>query len=176
LVTSIIPNLVVRVSAEQAGASLRAGTAIDRGFSLLELVLVLAIIATLTAIAAPRYQGSLSRYRADLTARRIFQDLELAQVSAKAKGAALTVRIRQGTDELELFDTAGIDPHENTYCTRLSEPPYRADIATSTFGGDDYIMFDGWGLPDSGGTAVLTVGSETRTITVNAETGKATFE
>jgi prepilin-type N-terminal cleavage/methylation domain-containing protein len=153
-----------------------SGLVFSRGFSLFELVLVLAIIATITAIAAPRYQRSLSRYRADLAARRIVQDLELAQATARAKSAALTVRIRQGEDDVQLIDTAGLDPHESTYRTKLFEPPYQADITASTFNGDDSLIFDGWGMPDSGGTAVLTVGSETRTITVDADTGEATIE
>lgn len=147
-----------------------------RGFSMLELLLVLAIMATVAAIAAPRYAASTSRYRADLAALRIVQDLELAQATAKARGTALTVRIRQWADEVVLFDTAGLDPHVSEYCTKFREPPYQADITGSTFNGDNYIIFDGWGVPDSGGYAVLVVGSETRTINVDAETGKATIE
>jgi prepilin-type N-terminal cleavage/methylation domain-containing protein len=166
-----IPNLVLRTK-----NPLFSGLVFGRGFSLLELLLVLAIMTTLAAIAAPRYQRSLSRYRADLAARRIVQDLELAQAAAKATSAARTVRIRQGEDDVQLFDTAGLDPHESTYRTKLFEPPYQADITASTFNGDDYLIFDGWGIPDSGGTAVLAVGSEIRTITVDANTGEASIE
>jgi len=171
-----IPNLVFDTKTVQATNPLGAGAACDCGFSMLELVLVLAIMTTLAAIAAPRYAASAARYRADLAARRIVHDLELARATARAKGAALTVRVRQGTDEVVLFNTAGLDPHLSEYCTKLFEPPYQADITTSAFDGDDYIIFDGWGVPDSGGTAVLTVGSETRTITLDADTGKATIE
>jgi prepilin-type N-terminal cleavage/methylation domain-containing protein len=148
----------------------------NRGFSLLELVLVLGIITILAAIAQPRYGAATSRYRADLAARRIVQDLALAQATAKAKGAAQTVRIRQGADQVVLFDTAALDRHLPTYCTYLSDSPYKADITSSVFNGDNYIIFDGWGLPDSGGIAVLSVGSETRTITIDPDTGKASIE
>ncbi|MFC1635705.1 GspH/FimT family pseudopilin [Planctomycetota bacterium] len=171
-----IPNLLWSVKTIPSRKPFRSGAAFDCGFSLLELLLVLAIMATLTSMAIPRYQGSLARYRADLAARRIVHDLELAQATAKAKGAALTVRIRQAEDDVTLLDTAGLDPHESTYCTKFFESPYQADITTSTFGSDNDIIFDGWGLPDSGGTAILTVGSETRTITVDANTGEATIE
>jgi prepilin-type N-terminal cleavage/methylation domain-containing protein len=148
----------------------------NQGFSLLELVLVLGIIAIFAAIAVPRYGAATSRYRADLAARRIVQDLALAQATAKAKGAAQTVRIRQGADQVVLYDTAALDPHMSTYRTYFSDSPYKADITSSVFNGDNYIIYDGWGLPDSGGTAVLEVGSETRTITIDPNTGKATIE
>jgi type II secretory pathway pseudopilin PulG len=142
----------------------------------MELVLVLGIIAILATIAQPRYGAAVSRYRADLAARRIVQDLALAQAIAKAKGAAQTVSIHQGTDEVVLYDTAALDSHMSTYRTYLSDSPYKADISSSVFDGDNDVIFDGWGLPDSGGTAVLEVGSETRTITIDPNTGKASIE
>ena len=44
----------------------------------MELVLVMVIVATLAAIAVPRYAQATSRYRADAAARRIAADLSLA--------------------------------------------------------------------------------------------------
>ncbi len=150
--------------------------AANRGFSLLELVLVLGIIAILAAIALPRYSAATSRYQVDLAACRMVQDLALAQAAAQAQGATQRVRIDQGTDQIVLLDTAALDPHMPTYRTYLSDSPYEVDVSSSEFDADDYVIFDGWGLPDSGGTAVLTLGSETRTITVDPNTGKASIE
>ena len=171
-----IPNYLMDTKTAAATNPLGAAAARDCGFSMLELVLVLAIMTTLAAIGAPRYQASLIRYRADLAARRIVADLELAQATAKAKGSSITVIINQSTETVVLSGQAGLDPHVAEYCTKLSESPYRANITESSFPTDNNIIFDGWGIPDSGGTAVLTVGSETRTITVDAYTGRAIIQ
>ena len=146
------------------------------GFSLLELVLVLAIMATLAAIAVPRYQASLVRYRVDLAARRIVADLALAQSAAKASSSSRRVRFFVNTDQYRIFDLQPLDGDSSYYDINLSEKPYEADIISAEFGADDQIIFDGWGIPDSGGTVVLTVGPEQRTVTVDAETGKATVQ
>ncbi|MHC4992904.1 MAG: pilus assembly FimT family protein, partial [Planctomycetota bacterium] len=57
-----------------------------RGTSLIEVVIVLAVIATLAAIAQPRYAGALSRYHADSAARRIIADFAAARQRARATG------------------------------------------------------------------------------------------
>jgi len=171
-----IPNLVFDTKTAQATNPLGTGATCDCGFSILELVLVLAIMTTVAAMAAPRYAAPTARYRADLAARRIAHDLELARATAKAKGATQKTRLRHSSHEVQLYDAAALDPHMPTYLTHLSDSPYFADITSSDFGGDNKVIFDGWGLPDSGGAAVLTVGSETRTITVDPNTGKASIQ
>lgn len=160
----------------QTRNSICAGVGFDGGFSLLELVLVLAIMTILAAIAAPRYQRSLNRYRADLAAHRIVQDLKLAQATAKAKGTSQKVVISSGTETVVLTNLTDLDPHVSEYCTKLSESPYKANITSSSLPSNNDIIFDGWGFPDSSGMVVLSVGSETRTITVDANTGEATIE
>lgn len=146
------------------------------GFSLLELVLVLAIIATLTAIAVPRYQASEVRYRADLAARRIIADLALAQSNAKAAGSSRSVVFSPSTDQYQMPDLPPLDGTVGSYSVQLSGKTYGANITSANFGGDQEVVFNGWGIPDSGGTVVLTVGSEQRTVTVDAETGKAQIQ
>ena len=149
---------------------------VSRGFTLLELMLVMGIVAILVTIALPRFGAAGSRYQADLAARRLVQDLVLAQSTAKAKSAAQTVTINPDTDQVILLNATALDPHTSAYITSLSDRPYQADITLSDFNGDNSIVFNGWGLPDSNGTATLSVGTETRTVLVDAETGKASIE
>jgi type II secretory pathway pseudopilin PulG len=143
------------------------------GYSLLEIVLVLAIIVTLSAIAVPRYGASLTRYRADLAARRIVADIAQAQLSAKAACASSSIVFSVGDNKYEIPNLTSLDGASGSYVVKLSVRPYAAKLITADFGGDNQLAFNGWGLPDSGGTVTLTVGSEQRTVSVNGETGRA---
>jgi type IV fimbrial biogenesis protein FimT len=153
--------------------SLRRGP----GFSLIELVLVMTIIYILAAIAVPKYAGALARYRADAAARRVVTDLDFARQRARASSASITVRMRAQNDIVKVFDVRDPDDANNdNTITRLSNSPYLADVTAVDFGGDNLIVFDGYGAPDSGGTAVVTVGSVSRTIVLDADSGKAVVQ
>jgi len=146
------------------------------GFSLIELVMVITIISILAAIAVPRYAGALARYRADAAAQRIIADLDYARELARSTSTTVEVRVKSAADKVKIMSAPDLKDPTDVYTTLLAEAPYRADIVSRDFGGDSIIYFDGYGNPDSGGSTVITVGSETRTITLNADSGKAVVE
>ena len=170
------PNLPWSMKTARVKDTLYAGGMTSRGFSLLELLLVLAIIATLTAMAIPRYQGSLVRYRADLTAHRIIADLAQAQSSAKAASTSRTVAFSIASNSYQIPELSPLDGDSGNYHVALSERPYQAGLLSADFGGDTQIVFNGWGMPDSGGTITLAVGTEQRTVAVDTETGRARIQ
>ena len=144
--------------------------------SLLELLLVMGIVATLSAIAIPRYGASLTRYRADLAARRIIADLTLARSRAKATSASQTVMFFPSANAYYIPTIVDPDRPSIKYAVSISGTPYRATLVSVDLAGDDNVVFDGWGLPDSGGEIHILVGSESRTISIDSETGKATLQ
>ena len=145
------------------------------GFSLLEVLLVLAIVAICTAVAAPRYGRASGRYRADLAARRVVADLRLAQSSAKAASSSRTVSFSTATDQYQLSNVPALDGTSANYTVVLSAPPYQADLTNVSFSGSQ-VTFNGWGLPDQGGTVALSAGAEQRTVVVDAATGRISLQ
>ena len=146
------------------------------GFSLIELVLVLTIISVLSAIAVPRYAGALARYRADAAARRVVADLDYARQRARSSSSSVTAAFLPGQDLLLITGTISMDDPSASWRTDLSGSPYRADITASVFGADNTVTFNGFGDPDTGGTVILTVGSETRSVVLDVNTGKAVVQ
>ena len=146
------------------------------GFSLLEVLLVLAILAVFAAVAAPRYGRATGRYRADLAARRVVADLRLAQAWAKAASSARTVSFSTATDQYQLVNVPSPDGVSGDYTVVLSAEPYQADLTSVNFNNGSQVVFNGWGLPDHGGTVVLSAGAEQRTVVLDGGTGRVTVQ
>ncbi len=142
------------------------------GVSLLELMLVLAIIGIFAAMAAPRYGRAAARYRLDLAARRLAADLRLAQTHARITSSSRTVTFSAGSAQYQLLNVPAPDGAAGSCTVLLSAEPYRTESASvNLVNGAFQITFSGWGLPDTGGTVVLSAGGQQKTITIAGDTG-----
>ena len=144
-----------------------------RGFTLIDLVMVLSVITVVAAIAAPRYANALVRYRADAAARRITADIRLAQQTAKTTSSSRTITFDTTNHAYSIPNVRALDGQSMTYVVMLQEPPYLARLASVDMGGDVQLTFDGYGVPDSGGLITVQVGDATRTVVINPDTGSA---
>ncbi len=141
-------------------------------FTLIELVMVLVIMAILSALALPRFSGAIVNHRLDAASRRIALDLTFAQRRAKITSASQTLEFYPGTDSYELVGVASLDRPAHGYIVDLAEDPYAARITKADFDGDTTLVFDGFGLPESGGWLAIRVGGYYKTITVGSLTGQ----
>ena len=146
-----------------------------QGFTLFELVLVLFIFAIIASVAAPRYASAISRFQVDTVARRLVRDLTTARERARSQGANQSVTFTVASDAYTVVGLTGLDGSAN-YTVSVSGKPYNASIVSANFGGQTSVLFDGYGVPTSGGTVVLSSGGYTKTVTVNAQTGKAAHQ
>jgi prepilin-type N-terminal cleavage/methylation domain-containing protein len=145
-------------------------------FSLVELVMMLAIISILAAIAGPRYANSLALYRATATAQRIAGDLNLARTQAKISSAGQTVVFNVASNNYSLPGMAALPGQPSPYTVNLSSDPYGALLLTAVFGSGSTMSFDRFGQPATGGTVTVQSGAFVKTITVDPNTGLATTQ
>ena len=146
------------------------------GFSLLELLMVIAVMAIIVAIAEPRYAAAVSRYRASAAAQRIVADLGLAQAKARHLSTSRIVVFTVATSTYQLTGEADLSHPASTYTIALGDKPYQATLVSVNFAGAAQVTFNGYGVPSSGGTIVVKAGNATNTITVDADTGVSTIQ
>ena len=143
------------------------------GFTLVELVVVAAIVAVTAAIAVPRYTSSLSRYRADMAARRVAADLGMARNRAKVQGTTQTVLFTVSNDSYTLPGLPALDRPSDPYTVVISATPFLADLVSASFGGSTTASFNGYGAPAAGGSVVVQAGAIQKTVLLDANTGEA---
>ena len=103
-------------------------------------------------------------------------DLRQAQTYATTTSASCKATFYAATEKYTLTGVASLDGAPGDYEVVLTADPYEAKIVSADFGGSGEITFDGWGVPSSGGTVVVSVGTEQRTIALDGETGQVTIQ
>lgn len=147
-----------------------------QAFTLLEVVLVVVIVAIVAALAAPRYFSSLQSYRADLSAKRIAADLAMARNNAWSAGARRTVQFTADSNSYAVGSIRGLDQATDDYSVCLDSGPYHANIWQVDFEGEAAVTFDGYGLPDRGGSVIVRVGDHQKTVVLDRASGKVSVQ
>ena len=157
-------------------ASRNPGVSAAAGFSLFELVMVVAITAVLAGIAVPRYGSAIARYRITMAAQRIVADLAHARSRARTTSAHQTLTFTPDSDQYQIPGSPDLKLASADYTVNLAGRPYYANLVSAEFGEDSIVIFNGYGVPDSGGQVVVQVGDAQKTIVLDQNTGKASIQ
>ena len=139
-------------------------------------MLILGIIATVAAIAAPRYANALTNYHADAIARRIAADLDRARATAQATSARVTVNFEVAANRYGIPAVPSLNNPAVPVRVELGQDPYNARLLGANFGGDGAVEFDGYGAPDTGGWVIVACGSSQRTVVLDLQSGIASAQ
>jgi prepilin-type N-terminal cleavage/methylation domain-containing protein len=147
-----------------------------RGFTLVELAVVVVVMAVLAQVAVPRYGRAISNWRAEAAARRIASDIGVAQARARALSTSQSIVFSTGSNSYQITGMADPDHPGTTYTVGLADQTTGAVVGSAAFGGSSTLTFNGYGSPTNGGSVVVTSGTATRTVVVAAETGAVSVQ
>jgi prepilin-type N-terminal cleavage/methylation domain-containing protein len=142
------------------------------GFSLLELVIVMAIMAAVSAIGILRYSNSLSRYRVESACARVISDLKVAQTLARTTSSSRTVRFDTARAIYQIYTDAELAADKPGATVSLGNDPYRASMRVDGLPGNT-ISFDGRGEGNAGAIVVLRSGNREKAVILEPGFGRA---
>lgn len=145
-----------------------------RGFTLLELTMVMVVVAIVAAVAIPRQATALHSRRASVAAQRIVADLEYARAQAITGSASQSLVFSTDAEQYSLPGVSFLS--EGAYAVELWDAPFHCDLVSVDFGGGLTLTFDGYGLPDNAGFVIVASGSSQRRVDVDGSSGRGTIQ
>jgi prepilin-type N-terminal cleavage/methylation domain-containing protein len=142
------------------------------GFSLLELVITVLIVGILTAVATTRYADALATHRAERAAQRIAADIDAARHTARSRSQAITLAFT--ATGYTITGISSPDHPSGTFTVDLNDGILKSTLSSINLGGDANLVFNSFGMPDSGGSLQVSSGAMSKVVTVAAGTGAVT--
>ncbi len=134
------------------------------GFTFIEVVIAMLVMGILAGVAAPSYRSALNNFRAQSAGHRLVADLHYARSEAQRTSQSRTVQLESANDRYTLVGVADPNHPANSYLVELQDDPFWATFVSVTFGGDESVVFDMHGRPDSDGSVVIRSGDAQRTV------------
>jgi len=145
------------------------------GFSLMELMVVIAIFAILLSIAIPNFIGKMPARRLESAAGEVNAALQRARLAAVKENTCVVIEFSSSSDNYRIYtDNGGANPDNACNKTQdVNEPTIKArnlpagvDLISAT--PQSIIRFDGRGFPDSSAIISLkNAAGPTWTVTLN---------
>ena len=118
----------------------------NKAFSLLEVVVVLAIISIMAAVAAPNYNSWLAGHRLSASARDIYSLIQLSRLRAVKERANVCIEINAGSGHCYAYVDNG--PKETIQETTVEKGITITGVTAS------HVEFNSRGFPKPFGTSI----------------------
>ncbi|MEO1535168.1 MAG: prepilin-type N-terminal cleavage/methylation domain-containing protein [Planctomycetota bacterium] len=141
--------------------ALHAGIAskpVGRGFTLVELAVVIAVLAVVAAVAVPRFASASARSRLDAAAARVTNDIALLSATAQAASTDRQAVFDSFSDQYVLLGVRDRGRMLNRG-VNLGTAPFETNLVSATFDGSPLLTMNGYGVAETSGTINLAVGS-----------------
>ena len=140
----------------------RAKALTHEGFSLIEVILVIALLGLLSSLIFPNFKGSLDKYKLEVAAQELAQNIRLAQQKSISEHTSYKVLL--GKNNYQVL--AGVRGN-------LVKLPSGVSIEWTTYYEvDRTIVFHPSGAPNRGGTICLASNDNRLYVIVSIATGR----
>lgn len=147
------------------------------GYTVMELVCALGIIAVFAAAGTPKFAKAICARRADAAARRVAADMEWLRSTARTTSTSQSMTFNTSASSYSLASFTNPDAPGTAYAVALADGTYKSQLVSVNVGGSGSVLtFNGYGLPVAAATIVVKSGTTSRTIAVDATTGAITWQ
>jgi prepilin-type N-terminal cleavage/methylation domain-containing protein len=137
----------------------------QQGFTLLEMMLSVAIIAVITTISLPLYASFLARNDLDITSQQLAEAFRRAEVYARGVKNDSVWSVEVQSAKVVLFRGTNFASRDTSFDETIDLP---GTVAASGLGEVQFAKLSG--LPNTTGNITLTSNaSETKTVSINAQ-------
>ena len=153
------------------------------GVTFVEITATVLIMGILASVAVPVYSNSLLRYRTEVTAQRIAQDIVQTQRIARQTNSTRTILFTLVDNSLEISGISSMDHAGQPYKVYFDQVPFRTMFSSLVTAAQPATQlpsvaldFDRFGMPNQGISVTVQAGTIQKRVDVTPITGRVSVQ